>query len=320
MSETIAVALPLFGLVGLGYGIGRWFRVPPGGVAGLVFFVNAVALPLLFFRFVAGAPAASLASWSFILTTTFSTYCAFAMAFSFGALFNRGNVPEATIQGLVGAYGNIGGMAPAVAVAALGEAAGLPAALIFVFDNAMLLAIAPLMMTLGGTERPRFLDVVREVGRDIVRQPITVSVAIGAVFAVIGIGLPAPVDRAVGFVSSAAAPAALFTIGLGLAQRPLGRVTADIPVLVLAKLVIHPAIVYLLLSWIGGFEPVWVYAAVLVAALPPSANVLGLARQYRAYRRRAATAIILGTVASLVTLTVAVALITLEILPIDPFG
>ena len=74
------------------------------------------------------------------------------------------------------------------------------------------------------------------------------------------------------------------------------------------------------MSWIGGFDPAWVDAAILMAALPPAANVLVLARKYGTYRERASAAILLGTIASVVTVTVVLTLVVLnDLLPADPF-
>src|SRR5262245_35515151 len=120
MSDVVSIALPFFGPILLGYAVGRWLKVPSEGLAGLNLFVFYIALPALFFELVARTPIGMLADWSFVLTTTFATYCAFAIAFSFGALVNRGNVPEATIQGLVGSYANIAYLAPALTINAFG--------------------------------------------------------------------------------------------------------------------------------------------------------------------------------------------------------
>ncbi len=89
-----------------------WRKVSEEGLAGLTFFVTCLAMPALFFRLVAEAPLGHAAGFSFVLTTTFSTYCAFAIAFSVGALTNGGQITQATIQGLVGSYSNIGMLAP----------------------------------------------------------------------------------------------------------------------------------------------------------------------------------------------------------------
>jgi hypothetical protein len=56
-----------------------------------------------------------------------------------------------------------------------------------------------------------------------------------------------------------------------------------------------------------------------MAALPPAANVFVLARQYGIYVERASTAILVGTLASVVTLTVILSLIVTGNLPTDPF-
>ena len=106
-----------------------------------------------------------------------------------------------------------------------------------------------------------------------------------------------------------AAGAALFALGVTLAQKPLGKVPYDLPVLVAIKLVVHPLIVYLLLSWIGGFDWVWIASAVLMAALPPAANVYVLAQRYDTYVAKASAGILLGTLASVVTVTIVLALL-----------
>ena len=111
MSEIVTLLLPFFGFILLGYGAG-YFSFVGGGAGGANFFVFYLALPA-FISARAATPLASFAGWSFIATTTFATYCAFAIAFSIGALINGGNVPEATVEGLVGSYGNVGYLAPA---------------------------------------------------------------------------------------------------------------------------------------------------------------------------------------------------------------
>jgi predicted permease len=58
-----------------------------------------------------------------------------------------------------------------------------------------------------------------------------------------------------------------------------------------------------LLSAVGGFEPVWVYTAVLMAALPPALNAYVMARQYEVYIAQSSAGILVGTLASIVTVT-----------------
>jgi hypothetical protein len=319
MSEIVSLVIPFFGLIVLGYGTGRAFRIPDEGLAGLRFFVFYLAMPALFFQLIAETGPADAAIWSFVLTTSFSTYCAFAMAFSIGALVNGGNVPEATVQGLVGSYANVGYMAPALTVAAFGSAAAVPMALIFSFDSAVLLALAPLMMALGGTVRTDPGELFQNIARQILLHPFIIATVLGFIAASTGFRAPAPIDGLLTLLRSAAAPGALFMLGVGLSLRPMGRVSPEMPVVVGVKLVAHPTIVYLLLSWVGGFTPLWVHVAVLMAALPPALEVYTLARQYDTSADRASTATLLATLVSIATVTFTLILLLNDLLPINPF-
>lgn len=319
MSEIATIILPFLGLIAFGFVAGKVMKLPAQGVSGLNLFVYYFALPAWFFQLVAETPFGSLAHWSFIVTTTFATYIAFAIAFSFGALINRGNVPEATIQGLIGSYANTGYMAPALTVAAFGSAAAAPTALIFAFDNALLFATVPLMMALGGTTRADGNSMAKAIARRIALHPFILATFAGLALSATGLSLPGPVDGVLTALRSAAAPVALFAVGAGLAQLPIGKVKLEVPVLLIVKLIVHPLVVYLLLSWLGGFDAIWVYTAVLVAALPSAANVIAIARQYDTYEDQARASVLYGTAASIVTVTVILTLLVTETLPIDPF-
>lgn len=319
MSEIATIVLPFLALIAFGFAAAKWLRLPQQGVSGLNLFAYYFALPAWFFQLVAQTPWDSLPGWSFVVTTTFATYCTFAIAFSFGALVNRGNVPEATIQGLIGSYANTGYIAPALTVVALGSAAAAPTALVFSFDSALLFAIVPLMMALGGTARTDGREMLRSIGRRVALHPLIIATLAGLAFAAVGLPIPEPVDAVLTFLRQAAAPVALFAVGADLAQRAAGRVALEMPVLLAVKLIVHPLIVYLLLSWIGGFDRVWVYAAVLVAALPPAGNLLALAERYGTYQSRATASVYYGTAASMVTVTLAIVLLLTDALPLDPF-
>ena len=62
-------------------------------------------------------------------------------------------------------------------------------------------------------------------------------------------------------------------------------------------------LLFLLLSLFGPFEQVWIDTALLMAALPPALNVFVFARQYDAWVEQASSAVLVGTVLSVVTLT-----------------
>ena len=235
MSEIVTLLLPFFGLILLGYGVGTFRLIGADALAGLEFFVFYCALPVLFFHLIATTPAASLQGWSFVATTTFATYCAFAIAFSVGALLNGGHVPEATVQGLVGSYANTAYLAPALVIAAFGSVAAAPTGLILSFDSAMLFVITPLMMALGGTVRTDPAKLAEGIAREVLLNPIIIAVILGFIAMAIGLRLPAGIDALLTLLRGAAAPVALFVVGVSLSFRPLGPVSADMPIVIAVK-------------------------------------------------------------------------------------
>ena len=118
----------------------------------------------------------------------------------------------------------------------------------------------------------------------------------------------------------AAAPCALFLLGVTVALRPLGRVPAE-----RAGARRHQARaasadrVWLLLSLVGDFGPLWTYAAVIMAALPPALNIFVISTQYDVGVERASACVLVGTVVSMVTLTAFLWLIKTGTMPADLF-
>jgi len=58
---------------------------------------------------------------------------------------------------------------------------------------------------------------------------------------------PVALDRMLEVLMNAAAPCALFALGVTVALRPLKRVPPDVPALVAIKLIVHPLIAWTLL-------------------------------------------------------------------------
>ena len=319
MHATLALVVPFFGLIVLGYAVGRLLALPREGTAALDGLVRYVALPVLFFSLLAETPTEQFAGWPFLAATAFSTYCAFAIAFSIAALLNRGNVSEATVQGLTGSWSNTALLAPGLTLAMFGPLAAAPTAFVFCLDAIILIAVTPAMMALGGADHRRPGEMVSAVARRIATEPIIVATVLGLAAAYTGFSWPEPVDAFFALVRGSAAPAGLFAAGAVLATvRPLG-VPRELPYLAAVKLIIHPTIVYVLLGWVGDFSPVWVYSAVLIAALPSAPEVIATARSYNALDGRAGQLVLAITALSVVTLTALVYLIGNRILPADLF-
>ena len=303
MLDVLNLALPFFGLIFIGFACGKFKQIPDTALAWMNFFIVYVSLPALFYRILAQTPLEQLAQIDFIVATTLGTFWAFAIAFAIGMAIRKGDIGESTIAGLAGGYGNIGYMGPGLALATLGTEAAGPVALIFCFDTLLLFSLVPFLMALASPQQKNIGAVALEVVTRIVTNPLVIATAVGVASAAIHYQPPVALDRLMQFLQNAAAPCALFTLGVTVALRPLKKMPWEVPFLVAVKLTLHPVIVFLLLSLFGPFEQTWVYAAVLMAALPPALNVFVFARQYDTWVEQASSAVLIGTVVSVVTLT-----------------
>ena len=319
MIEIIGLISPFFVLIGLGFGAGRIVDRPLEGLAWLNVFVIYIALPALFFQLLARTPVEKLASIGFIAATTLATFVIFVVGFVLALVRSLADIPVATIQGLAGAYGNIGYMGPGIAMAAFGPAAAVPVALIFCFDNILHFVMAPLMMAVGGDRSRPTSVVAREVLVKIFTHPFILATIVGVAAAIVQFRPPEPIERLLELLANAAAPCALFAMGVTLALRPLKRVPMELSTIVPMKLLVQPVVAWLLLGIFGDFDPIWVQTAILLACLPTATNVFVMAQQYGVWVERASATVLVTTVLSVGTVTLLLFLLSSGLVPTDPF-
>ncbi|HKJ60589.1 MAG TPA: AEC family transporter [Hyphomicrobiales bacterium] len=319
MYEISGLIFPLFGLILLGFIAARITGRPLDELGWLNTFVVYVALPALFFRMLSRTPIEQLASWDFIGANIGATFSIFMLTFCLGLIATRGQIAESTIQGLSGAYGNIGYMGAALSILALGPTAAIPLALIFCFENIMHFSLAPALMALSGKRKGGVLRLVADVLRSIVTHPFIIATAIGVGAAATGFAPPTPLERLIDYLAQAAAPCALFAMGVTLALRPMKRVPTALFYIVPIKLILHPALMYLVLSYAGDFDPVWTMTAVLLASLPTATNVFIIAQHYSVWVQRASGSILVSTVISVLTVSLLLYLVGTDQIPSDLF-
>jgi predicted permease len=307
MIDVLNLALPYFGLIFLGFACGRLQDIPDRGLAWMDFFILYMALPALFYRILAKTPFEQLNNVPFIVATTLATFLVLLLSLAVAFAIRR-DLASASAAALGGSYGNIGYMGPGLALATLGAQAAAPVALIFCFETLLFFSFLPFMMALAQPSDRGVAAIAFGVVRKIVTHPLMLSTALGVLSAALQFEPPVALDRLMQFLQSAAAPCALFTLGVTVALRPfvvrpLSRFPWEVPILALVKLVVHPAMMLAVLTMLGPFDPKWLATAVLMAALPPALSVFVLSRQYNTWVEPATGVVLIGTLLSVVTLS-----------------
>lgn len=303
MIDILNLAIPYFGLIFVGFVCGKVRALPESGLAWMNFFLLYVSLPALLFGIMSRTPFAELNNPPFLIATTLGTMLAFSLALIVGKLIGKLTLREATIAGLAGAYGNIGYMGPGLALAVLGSKASAPTALIFCCDSIFLFSIVPLLIEITDREHPSLVHALGVTAKQIVLNPLIMSACLGALCAALHLEFSVALNNTLQFLQNAAAPTALFALGVTVALRSFERVPWEVPGVIAVKLLIHPLIVFGLMLAFGPFAQPWAATALLMAALPPALNVFVMARQNDTWIEPASVTVLIGTFASVVTLT-----------------
>ncbi len=304
MIEIFLKTLPFFGLIGLGFWAGRSGFFSAEATAYLTKFVFYFALSAMLFRFSATLSLADLVSPDFVLAYLAGTAAVYLVAMA--AAFLRGtSLAEAAVEAQCAAIGNTGFLGVPMLVVLLGPAAAGPVILVLAIDLVVFSTLITLLLTAAREGRMR-LGLVPVLALGLARNPMLVSMALGLVWSRLALPMPRPADEFLSILGAAATPAALFAIGASLAGKSAERVSVAWW-LAFCKLGLHPAAVALAALVLIPVEPVAAGVMIAAAALPVAGNTYILAQHYGVAPRRVSAAILVSTVASILTVPAVIA-------------
>lgn len=310
MFETLTVALPVFGFVAAGYGLGRTALFDAERAKGLTAYVFWFAVPLLLFR--GGAALAGGGGAGFDLRVLAAYFGASFAIYVAAFLLNRGlfdgQGAEPPLAAMTAAYGNSVMMGIPLAELFFGPAGLAIATAIIACSSLAYYGLTVLLIEVRLGRNARLGGIAAETARALVRTPVILAMAAGLAFGAAGFELHGVAARFVDIGAAAAAPTALFALGATLAGFRIAGDVAEAAAVGALKLVANPVLAWTLAGPVLGLAPGTVAAVTMMAALPCAVNPFLLAGRYEAYARRASAAIVLSTAASVITVAVAVTL------------
>ncbi len=144
------------------------------------------------------------------------------------------------------------------------------------------------------------LDVARKTGRSMFRNALVIALGLGFMVNLSGITPPEPFLAAVNLLARAALPAALFCLGgILVTYKPEGDLRL-VGFIVLVSVVLHPAVTFGLGQSLALTDDA-LKSAVITGAMAPGINAYIFANMYGVAKRVAATAVLVGTAANMLT-------------------
>ncbi|AXA72175.1 AEC family transporter [Achromobacter insolitus] len=309
MNAVFTSALPVFALILTGWLAARWRILGPGATDALNRYVVYLSLPALLFRAMTQVDLAHMAHWGFVGAFAGGIAVTFLASF-IGARRTQGALTDRSIQGLAASYANAGYMGIPLCLALLGPDSMAPATFTTLLTASVLFGFAIALIEFDRQQTPNLPSTLYKVGRALLRNPLLAAPLLGLAWAFTGLALPEGVDRYVALLGASASPCALVTIGLFLAQTETSSSGPGVMRLVSGKLLLQPAVTALLAFYVFAMPPVWAWTAVLMSALPIGTGPFMLAQMYGRDARVTSRAILVSTVASVLTVSLLVAWIS----------
>jgi len=306
MGQIAAIVVPVFGLIGLGFGA-AWTRLLREATGeALADFVFTVAIPVLIFRVVATADFSGGAPWLLWL----DYYIGFTIAWVLGTftvrrLFGR-DARAGLVAGVSSAYPNALLIGIPLVIAAYGSEGAAAISLLIAIHLPVLMTASAILI-----ERALVADglapdahpwsAARGIGRALIKNPIVLGLFAGIVWRLTSIPIGGPVGDVVTRLGDVASTLALFSVGMNLRRYGIsGNVRAALAVGFI-KLMIMPAIVFVIVAFVIPLPPVWAKAIVLAAACPTGVNAYLVATRFNTGQALASNAITLTTGFAVVT-------------------
>lgn len=303
MLAIFNVVVPVFALMALGYLAVRHKLFPADGVKGLVQFVNNFATPCLLFNAMAHADFSTTFNWAVIIPFYVGALAAFSIGAVVARRFFANAGQDAVSSGFAAMFTNTVLIGIPIVQRAYGAPALATAFSIIAFHASVLITVGMVTMEFvrrGGAPLSRTL---RVAGLRVVSNPLLWGIALGAAVNLSGLDLPEPAEAFFTYMAAAVTPAALFGLGGALNSYRLSESWRQSLSMALLKLVLQPAIAWVLMVPLLRVSPEYARYGVLLAAMPSGINAFVFATYYDRGVNVATNTILISTVLAMLTVS-----------------
>lgn len=303
----IAVIVPIFLLLALGYLSVKCQILKKEQVEMVGAFVIKVALPLLFFQFLASKDLHEI--WYFEYFAVYTSVTLLLYGFSFWLMRRqfKNTSSHSAVLSLGAAMSNTGLIGTAVLTLLVGQHAMTYTSLVVIIESMILIPMVLILAALGTQHQANLGSLVKSTILMLFQNPLFMGVMLGMACTIFEIRLPIYLDQVFAMIGQTASPLALFAIGGGIVGMSLKYVNLQSFYLVFSSNILMPILMYLALSRLTHLSQEMIYAGTLIAALPMP-TIFGMLGQAYGLNERTLTPLLMSTIAGFV---VASGLITL---------
>lgn len=313
MFDILSITGVVFVLIGIGYLAVRLGVFSAEETRTLGKFVVNLALPALIFRAVSSRPLGEITNTGYLGAVLFGSLAVFAAGYLWSRRVAGASAQTSTFRAMGMSCANSGFVGYPVLLMALPEVASTALAMNMIVENLVMIPLVIVMAEHARGSGQSGKSPAAEIARRLAQSPIVIALALAILVSVTGLPVPSLIARPVEVLAASSAALSLVAIGGTVAALPFGRLRKTPISVVVGKLILHPVAVAIGLAIMaaigrGTGDDRLAAAAILLAAMPVMAIYPILAQRF-GEEGDAAPAMFVMTVASFVTLSVALAII-----------
>ena len=312
MWAILNIIAPVFALIPVGYTVARTPRWTPDATCYFNNFVFYVALPTLLFGKLASGEAFDGVEPLIVASYFGGGLISMILLMVFSRLVFDLSGEERALMGMSAGFSNTVLLGLPLIVLTFGDASLGPITTLIAFNALILLPTTIILVEIarGRRDQQSITKIALAPLASMIRNPILISIVAGAAWSFTGLGLALPLVRFIDLMSGAAGPCALFVLGASLAEYKLAGQPAETASMTIAKLIVHPILVWLLCTEVFALDPLTTNVATMMAAIPVGATVFTVAQQYPVFVGPVTSSILISTAISAGTLAVVIGLLT----------
>ncbi len=302
MLGIIQIVLPVFLVLGAGYGAVKAGIFTEVHADGLMKYTQTIAVPCLLFNAIANLDLASVFHPALLASYYTGSITCFVLGILGARFLFKRRPGEAVSVGFCALFSNTLLLGLPIMERAYGTTE---------LNFAIIAVHAPFCYLIGITtmefsraDGRALFQTATAVAKAISSNPLTIGLALGFVVNLLSIPIAEPVQQGVDMIVRSALPAALFGVGGILVRYSMTDSLSEIAMVLGLRLVLHPAIALFMTTVVFDLPPPFVQAAVVSAAMAPGVNAYVFANIYDRAKGTAASSVLLGTVASIFSVTV----------------
>ena len=299
---TLGIILPVFIVLAAG-----WIAVRTGYLDDklsdhLNAFAVRLAVPVMLFRAMVDLDFGQAFQISMLTGFYLGGFASFFAGILLAKMVFGRRPGEAVAVGFCALFSNTVLLGIPIAQRAYGDEA-MPAVYgIVALHAGIMYAVGMSSMELVRADGRSMSETVQAAAKSILANPLMIGVIAGILFNLSGLDLPLVIRAPVDMLASAAIPAALVGLGAALTRYQLKSELAESLMVAALSLILHPAITFAITHLWFGLPAEQVRIAVVVAAMPPGLNVYIFAVMYNRAVSLSASAILVTTSLSVVTI------------------